>query len=112
MDTISQDEAFDLIRGSKGKLFSAKFEKRTKPGVIRRMVARTGVRKGVTGEGQSFNPRDHGLVTVHEFVTAPNTVRNEKGQFAGGGNLITQFRNIPAEGLRELRIGGKTYQIQ
>jgi len=108
---ISETEAVKLIRNTKGKLFSVTFEKRTKPGVIRRMVARTGVRQGVTGQGQSFDPASHSLVTVAEFVTQPDTTRGQAGKFVGSGSMGTQFRNIPFEGIRTLRIRGQTYEI-
>lgn len=108
---ITEAEAVKLMRNTKGKLFSVVFEKRTKPGVIRRMVCRTGVRKGVSGEGQSFNPADHSLLTVHEFVTIPDTTRGQRGRFVGNGNMGTQFRHVAFEGIRTLRIAGKEYEI-
>jgi hypothetical protein len=116
---ITQNEAAEMIRTSGGKLFSVTFTKRSdrrkmgdSPNLPRRrMVARTGVRKDVTGEGQKFDPKAHGLIVVHEFVTQPDTTRGEKGHFAGGGNLATQFRNVPIEGIEELRIQGKVFQV-
>lgn len=110
MQTISRDQAADMIRRSGGKLFSVVFMKRSTK-TPRRMVARLGVKKGVTGEGQAFNPADHYLITVHEFVTAPDTIRSENGRFIGGGNMGTQFRQIAIEGIMSLRIGGKDYTV-
>jgi len=111
MNTITQPKAAEMIRQSGGKLFSVEFIKR-KDGSRRRMVARTGVRKGVTGEGPKFNPADHYLLTVHEFVTQPETTRDAaSGQFIGGGNMATQFRSVPIDGIVRLRIAGTTYNV-
>ncbi len=116
---ITQDEAANMIRNSGGKLFSVTFTKRSDRRKMvsgaslprRRMVARTGVKLGVTGEGQKFDPKAHGLVVVHEFVTQPDTTRASDGKFIGGGNMATQFRNIPIEGIEGLRIDGKEFQV-
>lgn len=110
MTTISKNVAADMIRNSNGKLFRVTFTKRS-TGSKRRMVARTGVRKGVTGDGLKFNPRDHDLLTVHEFVTDPATSRRTNGKFVGKGNMGTQFRHVPVEGITELRIGGKDFLV-
>jgi hypothetical protein len=104
METISCRVAADLIRKSGGKLFSVQFRKR-RDGSLRRMTARTGVRKGVTGEGQTFNPADHDLLTVHEFVTDP---ARERGRVR---NLETQWRSVPIEGIQTLKLGGKTFEV-
>lgn len=109
MDTITKQEAASMIQGSNGKLFGVTFIKRS-TGTARRMTARTGVTKGVTGEGKRFNPKDHGLLTVHEFVGDPQTER-ENGKFVGNGNIETHFRHVPIEGITELKIGGKTFQV-
>jgi len=110
METITKDQAADLIRGSKGKLFSVRFTKRSN-GAPRKMVGRLGVRKGVNGNGQPFTPGDHNLLVVHEFVTDPDTTRGEGGKFAGGGNMTTQFRHIPIERITGLKISGKIFQV-
>jgi hypothetical protein len=108
---VTESEAVRLMKGTKGKLFSVVFEKRTKPGVTRRMVCRLGVRKGTTGAGQSFDPAAHSLLTVSEFVTNPDTIRGQRGKFVGGGSMGTQFRNIPFEGIVSFRIGGTTFEV-
>jgi hypothetical protein len=103
--TITQSDAARMIRESGGKLFSVTFTKRGN-GALRRMTARTGVRKGVTGDGLRFNPHDHYLLTVHEFVTHPE--RGERGRLR---NMGTQFRSVPVDGIVELRIGGQTFNV-
>ena len=57
-------KAFDEIAGD-GKIASAEFIK--KDGSLRKMVFRTQVTKGVTGEGMKYNPSDYGLRTVFDM---------------------------------------------
>lgn len=110
MQSITTNEAASMIRESQGKLFGVTFIKRS-TGSSRHMVARVGVSQGVTGEGQKFNPRDHNLLNVYEFVTQPDTTRDNVGRFIGGGNMAKQFRCVPIENIRQLRIAGKEFQV-
>ena len=57
-------ERFDKLAGD-GKIASAVFIK--KDGSLRKMVFRTKVTKGVTGEGMRYNPSDYGLRTVFDM---------------------------------------------
>ena len=50
------------IDKTNGKFFSAVFEK--SDGTIRKMLCRTGVHKGLTGEGLKYNARERGNVIV------------------------------------------------
>jgi hypothetical protein len=50
---------------SDGKFFSVEFIKRS-DGQLRRMLARTGVTSGLTGEGRNYNPDTHNLITVFD----------------------------------------------
>jgi len=93
-----------MIEASGGKIFSVTFVKRS-TGTSRRMTGRRGVRKGVNGEGQPFNPKDHGLITVCEFVANPERV---KGRVR---NMGQQFRHVSVEGITGLRIQGKDFQV-
>jgi len=52
----------ELIESTKGKFFTVTFIK--KDGTIRTMTARTGVRKGVNGNGLKFNPSERNLKVV------------------------------------------------
>ena len=61
--TITRQD-FDRIAGD-GKIASAEFIK--KDGSLRKMVFRTKVTKGVTGEGMKYNPSDYGLRTVYDM---------------------------------------------
>jgi len=107
--TITQPEAARMIRESNGKLFSVTFVKR-KDGSLRRMVARVapkgGWKTGVTGQGMPYNPSDHYLIPLREFVTDPN--RGQRGRVC---NLNTSFKSIPVDGIVELRTGGKVFTV-
>lgn len=74
-----------------GKIFSCKFVKRT-DGSIRNMIARTGVSKGITGEGRAWDPTERGLLPVYDM------------QARG-------YRMIPAESVMEVRAKGKTFRL-
>lgn len=52
----------EIINNTRGKFFTVTFVK--KDGTIRTMTARTGVKKGVTGQGLKFNPSDKGIKIV------------------------------------------------
>jgi hypothetical protein len=114
VQTINVHQAAEMIRHSNGKLFSVTFVKR-KDGSRRRMTARTGVRKGVTGEGQKFNPADHDLLVVHEFVSLRDeTPRRDtrKGLLTPVRCIETQFRSVPIEGIVRLKIAGQVFEVQ
>ena len=89
---ISKVTAIEMIRGSKGKVFGVTFIKRT-TGEVRTMQARLGVRKGVTGEGLKFNPKDYALIPVYEMPKQ-------------------QFRMVNLEGLTNLSIEGEKYEVE
>ena len=75
------------IDATRGRFFSVRFVKRT-TGETRRMVARTGVRKYVTGAGMSYDPRERGLVVVWAADRQ-------------------QYRMIPAENVVSITFRGK-----
>lgn len=56
--------ANEAIKSTRGRWFVAEFVK--KDGSLRRMNARTGVRKGITGAGLKFAPSEKGLQTVFD----------------------------------------------
>lgn len=53
------------IESTKGRYFSVEFEKRS-DGSNRTITGRTGVRKGVSGRGLSYDPDEHDLVILHD----------------------------------------------
>jgi len=113
MQTITQEQAAARIRQSRGRLFGVTFVKRS-DGSLRNLTGRRGVTAGVKGggSGSKFNAAAHNLLTVAEFVTDEDTPRDAKGRFNGAGSLGYQYRHIPIEGIRSLRIGGETFAVE
>ena len=65
MVTISRREAQDLIKASKGRIFTTVHTK--KDNTFRATNCRTGVKKGVTGEGMKYTPADYNLIPVYDM---------------------------------------------
>ena len=57
-----------LSETSNGKIFYVEFTK--KDGSLRKMTARRGVNKGLTGKGMSYTPLKKGLMTVFDMDNA------------------------------------------
>ena len=89
---ISRVKAIDLIRGSKGSVFTVTFIKRTN-GDVRTMNARIGVSKYVTGEGLKFDPKAYALIPVFEMPKK-------------------QYRMVNLEGLTNLVLEGENYDVE
>jgi|SRR6185503_3405416 len=83
--------AADVIRQTAGRFFACEFIK--KDGSLRRMIARIGVRRHVTGEGLKFNPADRGLAVVWD---------------AG----VRGYRMVDLETLLSLRCGSLQWSAQ
>lgn len=96
METITRDQAAQLIDSTKGTIFKAIFRKRTEEEdgtrKFRRMICRKGVKKGVTGAGMSYAPRERELIPVYDM--------EKKG-----------FRMISLEGLVSLKVRGEQYRV-
>ncbi|RMH15097.1 MAG: hypothetical protein D6698_11635 [Gammaproteobacteria bacterium] len=84
---------WDLIEKSNGKFFSVEFEK--KDGSIRKMTARTNVRKYVTGGGLKFDPKKRGLVVVWEPAAAKKT---------GNG-----YRMVSVARVKKIKVNGQEH---
>ena len=68
MKRISRKKALEKIYATAGRIFYAEYIKRD--GSLRRMTARLGVRKGVTGKGMRYNPLERGLLPVFDMDRA------------------------------------------
>jgi len=90
MVTISKREAQDLIKASKGRIFTTVHQKKDK--TFRVTNCRTGVKKGVTGEGMKYSPADYNLIPVYDM------------QNSG-------FRMVNIETLSSLKINKTTYTV-
>jgi hypothetical protein len=75
-----------------GKIAAVTFIKRTN-GEERRMICRTGVKKGVTGRGAAYDPNTKNLLTVYDM---------EK----------QAFRTIPAENVVEIHARKQTHSFR
>ena len=65
MKRISRKKALEKLYASNGRIFHVIFTK--KNGEVRRMTARLGVHKGVTGKGMRYNPLERGLLPVYDM---------------------------------------------
>jgi hypothetical protein len=106
---MTLDQFLENTKG--GQLFTVDFVKRTaKPGEpsLRTMNCRRGVKKGVKGVGQSYDPAKHNLLTVFDMQKldpkAPHNAGKSEDELEKGA-----FRNINLEALVALRMGGKSY---
>jgi hypothetical protein len=103
MQEISSSDAVRLIRSAKGRYFTVGFNKR-KDNSFRILTGRLGVRKGVTGEGKTFDDEKMDLLTVSETV-------HERDSFGRIRTRGIQFRHVGIERLCTLAIGGKEYAV-
>lgn len=79
-----------IIEHTEGKFFTIHFYKRS-DGSLRKMTARTGVKKGVKGTGMKYNPEQHNLQVVFDIRQG-------------------EFRAIPLDQIVSIKFRGQTYQ--
>lgn len=65
MNTITTNQAKELIYNNKSQIFNVEFIK--KDGTHRLMTARLQVQKGVKGVGLNFDPSQHNLITAFDM---------------------------------------------
>jgi hypothetical protein len=84
----------EMIKSTKGKFFSVTFVR--KDGVLRKMTARIGVRKGVNGKGLAFNPSEKDLMVVWDTGKKEFRMVNLKTintmKIAGVTHNLSQFK--------------------
>ena len=68
------DKAIELMKS--GRFFSAEFVK--KDGSTRKILARTGVKKYVTGKGKAWSPSERGYVSVYDVQKKEYRLINTK----------------------------------
>ena len=68
MRHISKRKAIERLYSSAGHTFYAESVK--KDGSLRRMTARLGVHKGITGKGMRYDPAAYGLLPVFDMDKA------------------------------------------
>ena len=86
---ISKYKAIELLRSTKGKIFSCEFIK--KDGTLRRMVARLGVAKNLKG-GRNGASSKNSLITVYDMAKQA-------------------YRMVNLETLKTVKVNGVTYKV-
>lgn len=91
MLSVNQTKALDLIRKSKGRVFTALFTKTD--GTKRKMNCRIGVQKNLNGNGLAYNPADHNLITVFDMQ-------------------LKDYRTLSLDRLIALQVNGEFYVVE
>jgi len=89
--SLTKQQAEDMIKASKGKIFTVTFIK--KDGSIRVMNARLGVKAYLQGGSLPYNPEEKGLLPLFDIQ-------------------IKSYRVINLRTITELTIGKKTYEVK
>ena len=89
---LTKQEAAKLISETNGQFFTVTFYKRS-TGEERTMNCRLGVKKHLQGGEKRYSDKEKQLITVYSV--------DSKG-----------YRTIPIEGLTQLKVAGRTYQVQ
>ncbi len=90
--TINWEQARELIRATKGKIFTVTFTKRS-DGEERMMNCRLGVKKYLHGGELPYHPDDYDLIPVFDLKKK-------------------LYRMISADNLKSLKIGANVYIIK
>ena len=106
VDTKRHARIKSLIDSTNGEIAVAHFIKAD--GTPRRMVFRTGVKKGVKGVGRTFNPDEKGLVGVYDMQKAKEINANLKD---GDEPSEKAFRFINTQTAFAFKIGGELIRI-
>jgi hypothetical protein len=109
MELINNKQAFELIESTRaqGTIFTATFHKRT-TGEVRKMNARLGVKRGVTGVGMAYKPSEKNLIACYDVEQAK--VMKSQGMDDEAA-AKKSFRMINLEGLMNVTVGGTFYQV-
>jgi hypothetical protein len=90
MKKITLENAEKLINQTNNQFFSVSFVKTG--GTLRHMTCRLGVKKGIKGTGQAFEPKEYELLTVYDLQS--------KG-----------YRMIRLETLQSVTVDGQTFAV-
>tara|TARA_R100001244_G_scaffold125187_1_gene95173 strand:- start:21 stop:368 length:348 start_codon:yes stop_codon:yes gene_type:complete len=109
MELINDKAAFELIEATreKGTIFTVTFQKRT-TGEIRKMNARLGVKRGVTGVGMAYKPSEKNLIACYDVEKAKEMKAQGLDDVAAAKK---SFRMINGDSLLNLTLGGTFYQV-
>lgn len=90
METITAKQALEMIKESKGKIFSVTFVK--KDGTVRDMVCRREVLCHLKGGTLGYNPEDFNLIGVFDMK-------------------VQDYRSINLSTLQKLKMNGVEYVV-
>lgn len=100
MTTISAQEAKQKIQElENGTIYSVTFIK--KDGSVRLMNSIKGTRRGVTGEGLKFDPKEKNLMPVYDLQAAKKDPENPN----------KAWRMINLSTIMEVAFGGTKFQV-
>lgn len=91
----------EALLGTKGRFFTISFiEKKTDKGIpkVRTMTCRTGVKKGITGKGMSYDPIERNLLPVVDIRKSKET-----------GKIERRMVPLDPERVVEVKINGVRY---
>lgn len=89
---VNVQQAAALIRGTKGKIFTVSFIKKS-TGQLRVMNARLGVKAYLHGGTLRYDPNAHGLIPCFDVQKR-------------------EYRMINIDGIKEVKIGGYLFRVQ
>lgn len=96
---ISKFKAYELMKGSKGKIFTVTFIK--KDGTLRKMNCRLGVKAGLSQDpnkkGMSYNPDEKYLLNVYDVKSKDEKKKN--------------YRMVDLNTVMSLKTSGVEYQV-
>ena len=92
VQSVSWEEAREIMRKNKNKIFTVTFRKRS-DGSVRVMNCRIGVKKYLHGGELPYWPDDHNLVPVFDLKKK-------------------DYRMISADSLQSLKVGNNVYMIK
>lgn len=110
VNIITATEAIELIESTrpKGVTFTVEFTK--KDGTQREMNARLAVKKGVTGVGMAYNPKEYGLIACYDMQKA-KAVRKAQPELSDFDAAKKAYRMINSKTMTVLTTGGVTYRV-
>ncbi len=110
MELINNKQAFELIESTRaqGTIFTATFHKRT-TGEVRKMNARLGVKRGVTGVGMTYKPSEKNLIACYDVEKAKEMKAQGLDDVAAAKK---SYRMINLEGIISLAVSGQSYTVE
>ena len=97
---VSNGVARSILTATNGQFFSVTFKTRG-TGEIRKIVGRTGVRKGVNGHGMRYTPAKYDAITIWDNGNVPNAA----------GKKSEGHKTVPLDTISEVRAGNAIFRV-